>query len=162
MESIFTIDAEYIFSKYGAKYADELQFLSQIIEICFLEEYVHNIQRKPMLISTVRQRIIINCSIENYRNVLHDLLILHELHVEIENDAELKFISIEAEFGTYIQNMIENVEEAQSRCEYYMDMIINQLFEILKAIDMKKIFHSSKKDSSDNGDQIVPYEVSQS
>ncbi|CAF4526513.1 unnamed protein product, partial [Rotaria sp. Silwood2] len=67
MDPISGIDVETIFSPYGAKYTNEIESLTRTIEIYLVEGFIHNNKNKEILISSLKQRVNINCIIERYQ-----------------------------------------------------------------------------------------------
>ncbi|CAF4199023.1 unnamed protein product [Rotaria sp. Silwood2] len=93
MDAIYDIDVESLLSIYGEKYTHEIKLLTQIIESCLSEDSIrNNNENKEMLISSLKRRIIINCTIEKYQNVLDDIEIFKKFNGEFNKELVLAWI----------------------------------------------------------------------
>ncbi|CAF3706274.1 unnamed protein product [Rotaria sordida] len=136
MDPIFAIDVETIFSPYGAKYINEIESLTQTIEICLAEGFIHSNKNKEILISSLKKRININCIIEKYQYVIDDIEILQQFDVDIYMDIDLFLAWIEARMGLHHQTTINEFEIAQNKYAHDFKSIIRNL----KAFNIKKLF----------------------
>ncbi|CAF3893939.1 unnamed protein product [Rotaria sp. Silwood1] len=110
MDPIFGIDVETIFSPYGAKYTNEIESLTRTIEIYLVEGFIRNNKNKEILISSLKQRVNINCIIERYQSVIDDIEVLQQFDLDIYMDKDLFLASMEAgldghDFKSIIRNL---------------------------------------------------------
>ncbi|CAF2068087.1 unnamed protein product [Rotaria magnacalcarata] len=138
MDSISDIDVESLFSTYGEKYTHEIELLTQLIEICLLEGSIHNDQNKKVLLSSLKRRIIINCTIEKYQSVLDDIEIFKEYDGIF--DKELVIAWVEARLTLLFKSTIGELEYAQNNYGHDFKREIRNL----KAINVREWFEKNE------------------
>ncbi|CAF4261298.1 unnamed protein product [Rotaria socialis] len=139
MDSICDIDVESLFSTYGEKYTHEIEVLTQLIEICLLEDSIHNNQNKQVLLSNLKRRIVINCTIEKYQSVLDDIEIFEEYDGVF--DVELVLARAEARLALFFKSTIGELEYAQNNYGHNFKKQIRYI----KAINIRKWFEKYVK-----------------